>query len=234
VANNGETGGSVSELVASGSYSTGFLFASADASLTCPVALVLDFVPNLFVANCDNTVSELTAATGYRSGASFDLTTPNDQTVASAESSIGLDANSNVFVLTSGLFSGGISELTAASTYRVGEFLSPIGAGFDEPMAMALDSAGDVFVSNSTNGISELTAASDSTGGSFVAPGGANICGADALAIDAAGNIFIANACSNFAGSAPAVSELVGLAAPVLTPAQACLQQSGNRSICAP
>ena len=228
VANNGETGGSVSELVASGSYSTGFLFASADASLTCPFALVLDLVPNIFVANCDSTVSELTAATGYRSGSSFDLTTPNDQTVASSESSIELDANSNVFVLTSGLFSGGISELTAASTYRSGEFLSPIGAAFDEPTAMALDSAGDVFVSNFTSTISEVTAASEYTDGSFVSPGGANICGADALAIDAAGNIFIANACSNFAGSAPAVSELVGLAAPVLTPAQACLPAVGK------
>src|SRR5208337_605005 len=49
VANNplGGMSGRVSELIASGDYSTGFNFASADASLTCPVSLVLDFASNI-------------------------------------------------------------------------------------------------------------------------------------------------------------------------------------------
>ncbi len=111
VANNppGGTSGRVSELVASGDFSTGFNFASADASLTCPVSLALDLSSNIFVANCDNTISELTFASGYGSGSSFNLISPDGQSVALAQSSIGLDTNSNLFVLTTGLLSGGIS-----------------------------------------------------------------------------------------------------------------------------
>ena len=237
VANNppGGVSGRVSELVASGNYSTGFNFTPPDANLTCPASLALDFAANIFVANCDNTVSELTSDSSYGSGSSFTLIAPDNQSVASAESSIGLDTESNVFVLTDGLLSGGVSELTAAGNHRSGQFFSPMGAGFNQPGAMALDSAGDVFAINRANidgGVSEVTARSAYTIGSLFSPRGANLCDPDALAIDAAGNIFVANTCSNLQGSAPGVSELLGLAAPVLTPVQACLQIGGN--LCLP
>ena len=149
VANNPSgSSGTVSELAALGDYSTGFNFASADANLSCPNSLVLDFSSNIFVANCDNTVSELTEGTNYTSGSSFALAAPDDQNAATAQSSIALDANSNVFVLTTGAMIGGVSELTQASEHRAGEFFSPPGAALDEPAAMALDSAGDVFAAN--------------------------------------------------------------------------------------
>jgi hypothetical protein len=97
---------------------------------------------------------------------------------------------------------------------------------------MALDSAGDVFAANGSSSVSELTAGAEYIAGSSFSPMGANLCQPDALAIDAAGNIFVANACSAVAGTAPAVSELLGIAAPVLTPPQACLKLGQN--ICLP
>ena len=234
VANNpaGGVSGRVTELVASGDYSTGFNFNSGDASLTCPASLAVDFASNVFVANCDNTVSELTFASSYSSGSSFSMSTPLDQNAAPVASAISLDINSNVFVLTSGVLTGGVSEATAASDHATGEFFSPLNAGFDEPVAMALDSAGDVFAANGASSVSELTAADEYMTGSSFSPTGANLCQPDALAIDAAGNIFVANACSSFAGVAPAVSELLGIAVPVLTPPQACLKLGQN--ICLP
>jgi hypothetical protein len=224
-------GGRVSELVASGDYSTGFNFTSADANLTCPIGLALDFASNIFVANCDDTVSELTAASSYSSGSSFSLVTSNNQHFSLTQSGIALDPDSDVLVLTSGLVDGGVSELTAIGDYRSGKFFTPAGAAFDGPMAIAVDSAGNVFAANLFSSMSELTAESALMAGSVFSPG-ANLCEADALAIDAAGNIFAANTCSTLEGSAPGVSELLGVAAPVLTPPQACLQLGQN--ICLP
>ena len=73
VANNpiGGVSGRVTELVASGNYSTGFNFNSGDANLTCPASLVVDLASNVFVANCDNTVSELTFGSSYSFGIEF-------------------------------------------------------------------------------------------------------------------------------------------------------------------
>ncbi len=232
IANNppGGMSGRVSELVASGNYSTGFNFASGDANLTCPASLALDFAGNIFVANCDDTVSELTFASNYESGSSFTLTRADNQSVASGGYSIGLNANSDIFVLTSGPASGGISELTAVSQYRSGQFFSPPASDLNQPAAIVLDSAGNVFAANSSGGfgMSELTAESQYATGTVFSPAGANLCQPAALAIDAAGNIFAANTCSIIGGGAPALSELLGLAAPVLTPAQGCLKLGKN------
>jgi hypothetical protein len=133
--------------------------------------------------------------------------------LASVASSIALDANSKVFVLASGMLTGGVSEAAAVGNHATGQFFSPLSAGFDEPLAMAIDSAGDLFAANGSSTVSGLTAATQYPAGSIVSPLGANLCQPDALAIDAAGNIFVADACSLFAGTAPAVSELLGIAA---------------------
>ena len=71
----------------------------------------------------------------------------------------------------------------------------------------------------------ELTAASSyatainftTTGAGFAVP--------SSLAIDAAGNVFAANEDGPTVSPTGSVSELIGLASPVLTPVQACLQQ---------
>ncbi len=237
VANNpiGDVSGSVTELIASGDYSTGFNFTPTDAHLTCPASLTLDFLADIFVANCDNTVSELFVGGGsYTSGSSFSMTALGGQSVTPAESSIGLDAGSNVFVLIGGGSSGGVSELMA-SAYSSSQLFFPLSAAIQEPTAMVLDSAGNVFAANLTtagSSVSELTVASAYTTGLTFSPAGANLCSPNALAVNAAGNTFAANTCSAIGGVAPAVSELLGLAAPVLTPVQACLKLGKN--ICLP
>ena len=234
VVNRPASGGSISELIALGNYSTAFGYSPADASLTCPAALAIDASANLFVTNCDNTVSELTVASSYASGLSFEVTADETQTVSFPASFIGLDSESNLLVMVNGSAGGGAAEL-ALPDYNLDQFFFPITAALAAPSAMVLDSAGDVFAATSTSGgwsVSELTFAGDYASGIAYTPNGASLCSSAALAIDAAGNIFAANQCTVGTASTPVVSELLGLAAPVLTPPQACLQLGGN--ICLP
>ncbi len=227
-------GGSISELIALGNYSTAFGYSPHDANLTCPAALAIDSSANIFVTNCDNTVSELTVASSYASGQSFAVTADDTETVSFPESFIGLDSGFNLFVMVKGAAGGGAAEL-GLPDYNLDQFFFPFIAALAAPSAMVLDSAGDVFAETSTSGgwsVSELTFGSDYGSEITYSPTGASLCDPGALAIDAAGNIFAANECSAGTASTPVVSELLGLAVPVLTPPQACLQRGSN--ICLP
>jgi hypothetical protein len=96
---------------------------------------------------------------------------------------LALDASGNVFVINFNGASGGnigsVSELTATSAYTTGSKFAPAGATFNQPRALALDTAGNVWVSNcgsscsgsgNTGSVSELTASSSyGTGNNFAA-----------------------------------------------------------------
>ncbi|MGO9453034.1 MAG: hypothetical protein ACLQDV_18650 [Candidatus Binataceae bacterium] len=77
---------------------------------------------------------------------------------------------------------------------------APTGASFVSPSALALDSAGNVFIANNGSGIrpsgsvSELTAASGYAAGlNFTSSTGASFDSPVSLALDSAGNVFVAN-----------------------------------------
>ena len=92
---------------------------------------------------------------------------------------------------------------------------------------MAIDSSSHVWVANSTgNNVTALN--NDGTLYGNFAPTGSNFDNPGAVAINSAGNLWV----TNFGGDT--VTELVGVAAPVLTPMVACLQQTTPATVCLP
>ncbi len=214
-------GDSVSELTAASSHASGFNFAPAGAALSGPVAVDLDPAGNVWLVNyVGDSVSELTAGSSYATGLNF---APVGAGFA-APISIAIDMAGNVWA---GNDEGdSVSELTAASSYTTGLNFAPAGAQFSEPDPIAFDGAGNLWVANYFgNSVSELTASSGYLTGYNFAPQ-TTFQGVFEIALDASGNVWTAN---NYDDS---VSELIGIAAPVLTPAQACLFKGNN--VCTP
>ncbi len=248
--------GSVSELVASGSYGAGLNFnnsTSPGANMNTPSDLAVDAAGNVWVVN-GGSVSELVAASGYDAGVNF-------AAIGAAFSdalSVALDAGHNVWAanhlggagcLSGSAPCGSVSELTAASSYAAGRNFAPPGAALNGPLLIALDSAGNVWLANTRGGsgcssssapcgsASELTAASGYSTGLNFAPGGAGFITPHALALDPSGNVWVLNNSGGgkcIANVAPclSVAELIGLAAPVLTPPESCLKR--GQSVCLP
>ncbi len=67
------------------------------------------------------------------------------------------------------------------------------------------------------NSVSELTAASSYATGLNFAPTGASFMAPNSIALDGSGNVFVANSAGD------SVSEILGLAKPVITPIQSCV-----------
>jgi hypothetical protein len=218
--------GSVSELTAANGYATGLNFAPMGAAFAEPLSIALDGLGNVLVGNGNGGVSELAAPT-YTSGSDF---SPAGAAFSSAYS-LALDGSGNVFVANCGTVCGGgagngsVSELTAADSYGTGLNFAPAGASFADPFSIALDGAGNVFVANTGNtgnypgpgSVSELTASSNYATGLNFAATGAAFTNTFSLALDASGNVFAANELGN------SVSEILGVATPVITPVQSCL-----------
>ncbi|MFI5351727.1 MAG: hypothetical protein ACHQZS_02105 [Candidatus Binatales bacterium] len=210
--------GSVSELTEASGYTSGANFAPAGALFDLPGSIALDGSGDVFAANNSNSVSELAVASSYDLGFNF---APAAAKLRSPES-ITLDGAGNVFAANiddgGGNFS--VSELTAGSGYATGLNFASMDAEFDYPFSMALDGSGNIFVANEigdiNNGsVSELTAASSYATGLNFAPVGAAFDNPIAIAVDGSGNVFAANN--------DGVSEILGLAKPVITPVQSCL-----------
>jgi hypothetical protein len=208
--------GSVSELTAASSYLTGLNFAAGGAAFSNPGSIAFDSAANVWVAN-SGSVGELTASSGYLIGAKF---APVGAAL-DAPGGITLDASSNVwlanFVGTSNL--GSVSELTASSAHATGLNFAATGAAFNQSNSVAVDASGNLWVANSggTGSVSELTAGSSYATGFNFSPSGAGLSAPFSIALDASGNVWVVNN-GNFS-----VTEMLGLAKPVVTPIQSCL-----------
>ncbi len=84
------------------------------------------------------------------------------------------------------------------------------------PKSVAVDGAGNVWATNSSGGINlaEFSSTGAAIGNGYASPG---LAGAGSLAIDPSGNIWVASP------SSPTITQFLGLAAPVVTPASTAI-----------
>jgi hypothetical protein len=177
-----------------------------------PESIAIDGSGNAWTANSNSSVSKfsnsgvaLSPSTGYTGGG------------LDGSAAIAVDSSRAVWIA-SGLYNAGrISKLSDS-----GVALSPstgyTGGGMDTPSSLAIDGSGNVWVGNSGNGISEFSNAgatlsppSGYAGGGFNEP--------KSIAIDGSGNVWVANQISGTVSETDStVSELIGVAAPVITP----------------
>ncbi len=219
-------GQSVSELVAS-AFTTGHNFSSSGAGFADPIGIALDVSANVFVADYFDGVSELTEASSFGTGHNFHAAAAK----FNAPTSLQIDGFGNVFAANCGFYcsgstgNGSVSELTGPPSYGTGHNFAPSGAMLDAPYILAQDGAGNLFTANvSGNSLSELMAPNYASVGSNFAPSGAGFNASLGVALDQSGNVWVGNCGSACGGTGSgSVSELIGLATPVVTPIQGCV-----------
>jgi hypothetical protein len=216
-------GGSITELNANGELVGNFNNANIPgANFSEPSTVVPDTTGNLWVTNRgSNGVTEF-KSNGELVGNFNNANTPGAN--FSGPVGIALDNSNNVWVINNN--GNSVTELN----YRgdlVGNF-APAGANFNSPLNLELDSSGNVWAANTLgNSLTELNSRGDLVGN--FAPAGANFDWPDSAllgGLDSSGNVWVSN------GIGDSVSLVIGLARPVLTPAQACLKKGHN--VCLP
>lgn len=192
---------------APGSWVAELNYAPSTAQINSPYSLAVDSLGNVWVSNAaGNSVSELTAGSGYTTGLNY----APSETNLNFPASLVIDTLGNLWV--ANLNGNSVSELTAASDYSGGFNFAPTGAIFSGPFQLALDSAGNVWVVNfSGNSVSELLAGCSSASctavnfnNSNTGSPGAVFNGPVSVIPDAAGDIWIANHFGNSVSELPA------------------------------
>jgi hypothetical protein len=185
---------------------------------------------HLISLNPDNNVSDLFTLAVHNSPFTPSLSAAPDGweialnyapagAVFNGPNALALDASGNVFVINFNGFNGGnigtVSELTASSAFTAGSNFTAAGAAFNQPQALALDTAGNVWVANcgttcsgsgNTGSVSELTASSSYGTGANFAAAGASFNSPIGIALDTSSNVWVAN--NSGASNTGSVSEL--------------------------
>jgi hypothetical protein len=227
--------GGISELKSRSFTADGFHFVPSAAKFDSLLTIALDSTGNVWTSNeFGNSVSELTAP--HHVGLNFaPASAAFNRPIALA-----LDASSNVWVVNSqggkgcdgAPPCGSLTELPAGNPNGAVNF-APAAAAFLQPNSVAVDSNGNLWVSNAgpsvceaaiCGSVSELSASSPNNGALNFAPPGSGFQQPTLLAIDTSGNVWV----SQLGG----LTELVGIAGPVSTPIQACLKAGKN--VCRP
>jgi hypothetical protein len=210
--NNGPT---VSKLSANGaalSPGTGFQLGSASAA----TAFALDTAGNAWVADStSNTVIVLDNNGSQIPGSPYSGAGITDPFA------IAVDSTGGAWV--ANRTGSSLSRLTSNGTSVFG---SPYyGAGLSSPIDLAVDGLGSVWLVNSgTSSVSEfLSTGKAQSGGSGY--GSAAMANPVRVAIDKSGNVWVANLGTATAGTGM-ITELVGAAAPVVTPASVAIQNN--------
>jgi streptogramin lyase len=203
IPNEGYNANSISEFTSCGS-GTSFTSASMDG----PSALAIDTSDNIWVANTDGNTIEKISPIGATLGTYYGV---------ESGTAVAIDAGGNVWVtgrITDSLakFNSGGAELA---------YSSGIG-GLDYPQGIAIDGVGHVWTANTlNNSIGEFDSNANALSGSNGFQGG--LSRPQQLAIDPSGNVWVPDYNN---GSGNALTEFVGAAAPVVTPAIAALQNN--------
>ncbi len=179
---------------------------SVGSGFNAPIGIAVDAFGNVFVADTyNNAVKEIVAGTGGAASG----TVNSSSTVVSVGSQFNLpngvavDAEGDVFVADTG--NGAVKEIVAgtggapAGTVNSTSTVTVIATGLGSPTFVAIDAAGDLFITSSVNSsVTEVVAVngqvsssspSYSLGSGFAQPVG--------LALDGSGNVYISDTATN-------------------------------------
>ena len=168
-------------------------------SAALPVTITTN---NVWIANGNNTVSGLS-----ESGAPI-----TSSAAAGGGTAIAIDYAGDIWSLNK-------AASSVAEFSKTGAVISAgyTGGGINAPSALAIDGAGTVWIGNGNNTLSGISGQ-----GATVAPN-AFVTGfstPSSVSIDSAGNLWVTNAGDN------SVTEVIGIAAPVLTPQSTAVKTS--------
>ena len=213
IANNNNTANSVTELSSAGATVSGSPFTAG--GLSRPRSVAIDKNGNVWVANQARSsgnyaITELTSAGAAVSGTPFiggGLNTPL---------SIAIDSQGNAWVADSGGLTPGVSEFSSAGSALSGSGYVDDG-GNSVPNAVALDGASNVWVANNAH---DGTIVELSNSGTAISPATGYVPASTAsswvgIAVDGSGDVWIADP------NATQMTEVIGAAAPVVTPLSA-------------
>ncbi len=204
----------VSELGPTGvanSSSSGFLTTGSGT----PAALALDTSGNLWVADSNSN--------------NIYVLDRNGNAIPGSPYSGGLSGPSAVAIDTTG--GAWIANRTGSSLARLSSSGQPVsgspytGAGLDAPAAIALDGVDNVWLVNSGNNSLSEFLSSGRPQSSSAGYGSAALLAPARVAIDRSGNVWVANSGTSIPGSG-IVTEIVGAAAPIITPAALAIQNN--------
>jgi sugar lactone lactonase YvrE len=180
-------------------------------SLSNPTGIAFDSSGNAWIAN--NGSSNLVE---IQADGTFAANSPYSGAGLSSPNALAIDGNHHLWITNS---AAQLSEFTDAGS----PVASSSGGGIQTSYNVAVDGAGNVWSLNyAANSLSEtstsgaaITPSTGYTAASFASPIG--------LAIDASGNIWVGN--SSGTGNTNYLTELIGVAAPTITPLATALQQ---------
>jgi streptogramin lyase len=203
------TANSVTELTSSGAGATHSPY-SAVGGLNQPQSLALDGSGNVWIVNAGtNTVTELTNA-----GTAF-LLSPYAGSL-NTTSGIAIDNSGDAWISNAGAAS--VSKFSNTGSPVSG---SPFTGNLNQPTGVAIDGSGNAWTANEFGGsVTELSPTgsilSGSNGYGF---NGGSVDLPVTVAIDGSGNVWIGNLSgTGNAGTTGSITELIGAAAPVVTP----------------
>jgi len=197
------------------------------SELSSPSGVYVDGSGNLYIADTQNSAIRMVTAKGIISTVAGVESTPGYQGDGSGAlsanllrpSSVALDSSGNIYIADSG--NNVIRKVTVStgtiSTYA-GDFNTPgytgdggpatkVGVGMSDPVAIALDSAGNLYIADTNNnvirkvtastGIITTIAGQGPTAAGFSGDGGravfAQLSHPKGVAVDAAGNVYISD-----------------------------------------
>ncbi|MGA8539308.1 MAG: choice-of-anchor D domain-containing protein [Terriglobales bacterium] len=172
------------------------------SGLIYPTAVAVDGAGDVFIADLDNRVVEVTAGGGAQTTVTTGLSNPEGVGVDGAGDVFIADANNNRVVE--------IPAGCASSSCQ-----TRVGSGLVVPRGVVVDGAGDVFIAdNGNNRVVELAA-----GGGAQTTVGSGLYRPNGVAVDGAGDVFIADTGNNrvvevAAGSGAQTTVDSGLSAP--------------------